>query len=356
MDNKPGKRKSRMNNIQSRMNSGSYDMAKFKANEKNLREKIAFFEKKDAKGELKDYMYIRLEEAKAMYEQLMALKSGAPLPPLPLISPVAVNAAINAAGGVAGGVADNVLPVVNQQRNLLVENVFPTTLSSIPAQARTTGIPKMTLKKLNRRRHKEATALAAASYVPPEFNPPTLAAATAPVPYGHYNTSGEFHINGTVAPTAYDLGGNAAGGYGTAFNNLATYQNAVPLVRAPQPTISTRRQRTPESIYNEYYEQVIPQFLPLPEMYDPYTGRKFAPEEDPFPPIEGAYYELKGILKSARLKAASLRKRAARATKRRAKGKKRNNGNLNRGLTIAIPPNNIPATGQQLQPQENLFI
>jgi hypothetical protein len=177
MDNKPGKRKSRMNNIQSRMNSGSYDMAKFKANEKNLREKIAFFEKKDAKGELKDYMYIRLEEAKAMYEQLMALKSGAPVPPLPLISPVAVNAAINA----AGGVADNVLPVVNQQRNLLVENVFPTTLSSIPAQARTTGIPKMTLKKLNRRRHKEATALAAASYVPPEFNPPTLAAATAPV-------------------------------------------------------------------------------------------------------------------------------------------------------------------------------
>ena len=350
MDNKPGKRKSRMNNIQSRMNSGSYNMAKFKANEKDLREKIAFFEKKDEKGELKDYMYLRMEEAKVMYAQLMALKSGAPLP---AISSTAVNAAVNAAGGAAGGAASNALPVLNQERKLLVENIFPTTLSSIPAQVRTTGVPKMTLKKLNRRRLKENPVV---SYAPPEFNPPPPGLATLPAPYGHYNTNGEFQINGTIAPTAYDLGGNAAGGYGTAFNNLATYRNAVPLVRAPQPTIGTRRQRTPESIYNEYYEQVIPQFLPLPEMYDPYTGRKFAPEEDPFPPIEGAYYQLKYILKSARLKAASLRRRAARATKRRAKGKKGNNSRFNETLRIAVPPNTIPATGQQLQPQENLFI
>jgi len=357
MDNKPGKRKSRMNNIQSRINSGSYNMAKFKANEKDLREKIAFFEKKDAKGELKDYMYSRMEEAKAMYAQLLALKSGEPAAAASAAAPAAATVAPLIQGNNIYLQEAETIAAANNQRNAAIESLFPGTLSSVPAQIRATGVPKMTLKKLNRQRRKEeAAALAAASYIPPAFNPPAPGPGTLPAPYGHYNSSGEFHVNGTVAPTAYNLGGNAAGGYGTAFNNLATYRNAVPAVRAPPPTLSTRRQRTPESIYNEYYEQVIPQFLPLPEMYDPYTGRKFAPEEDPFPPIEGAYYELKGILKSARLKAASLRKRAARATKRRAKGKKRNNGNLNRGLTIAIPPNNIPATGQQLQPQENLFI
>jgi hypothetical protein len=92
-------------------------------------------------------------------------------------------------------------------------------------------------------------------------------------------------------------------------------------------------------------------------MYDPYTGRKFAPEEDPLPPIESAYHELKDILKRAHLKAASLRKKAARATKRRARANKARNTSLNTGLRIRIPPNNTSTlSGQQLQPQENLHI
>jgi hypothetical protein len=348
MDNKPGKRKSRMNNIQSRMNSGAYNMAKFKANEKNLREKIAFFEKKEAKGELKDYMYGRMEEARAMYDQLMALKSGAPLPA----------AAPTVAAEPLSQFNSEQQELANNQRNAAIESLFPGTLSSVPAQTRRKAVPKMTLKKLNKqRREAEATALAA-SYVPPEFNPPPPSPAALPAPYGHYNNSGVFHIDGTVAPTAYNLGANGAGGYGTAFNNLATYRNAVPLVTAPlQAPTSTRRQRTPVPIYNEYYEQAVPQFLPLPEMYDPYTGRKFAPEEDPMPPIESAYHELKDILKRAHLKAASLRKKAARATKRRAKGKKGRNATFNAGLRIPLPPNNVfTPTGQQLQPKENLFI
>ena len=327
-----------MNNIQSRMNSGLYDMAKFKANEKDLREKIAFFEKKDAKGELKDYMYARMEEAKAMYEQLMALKSGAPLP----AAAVNTNAAFIQA------------PATELATAPAAENLFPATLSSFPAQTRT-NLPKMTLKKLNKqRREQEATALAA-SYVPPAFNPPPPSPAALAVPYGHYNNSGQFKISGTVAPT-YNLGGNssAAGGYGTAFNNVATYGNAVPAVTAPPAT--TRRQRTPVPIYNEYYEQAVPQFLPLPELYDPYTGRKFVPEEDPFPPIESAYHELKDILKRAHLKAASLRRKAARATKRREKAKKARNTTFNAGLRIRIAPNNLQPTGQVLQPQENLHI
>jgi len=352
MDNKPGKRKSRMNNIKSRMNSGSYNMAKFKANEKNLREKIAFFEKKEAKGELKDYMYARMEEAKSMYGQLMALKSGAPLP--------TVAAAAAAPAEPISQFVREQQELANNQRNTAIESLFPGTLSSVPAQTRkkSTAVPKMTLKKLNKqRREAEATALAA-SYVPPEFNPPP-SPPTLGAPYGHYNNSGTFHVNGTVAPTAYNLGANAAGegGYGTAFNNMATYGTAVPAVTAPpNRPITTRRQRTPVPIYNEYYEQVVPQFLPLPELYDPYTGRKFAPEEDPMPPIESAYHELKDILKRAHLKAASLRKKAARATKRKTKAKKNNKKTFNAGLRIRLPPNSLTPTGQQLQPHENLYV
>ena len=332
MDTKPGKRKSRMNNIQSRMNSGAYNMAKFKANEKDLREKVAFFEKKEAKGELKDYMYGRMQEAKKMYARLLALKSGEPLP-----------------------------AAANTQINVALQPLLSNTLSSAPAQMHktTTAIPKMTLKKLNKKRGEaEATALAA-TYVAPEFNPPPPGPNTLPVPYGYYANNGQFHVTGTVQPTAYNLGNNGLAG-GTAFNNLATYRNAVPAVTAPVSTrpTTTRRQRTPVPIYNEYYEQAVPQFLPLPELYDPYTGRKFAPEEDPMPPIESAYDELKEILKRAHLKAASLRKKAARATKRRekAKSKKAKNTTFNAGLRIRLPPNTPPATGQMLEPQENLYV
>ena len=346
------------------MNSDSYDMAKFKANEKDLREKIAFFEKKEASGDLKDYMYVRMEEAKAMYEQLMALKSGAPLPS---VAAAAAAPAPRAAATVPLSQFDEEQQeLANNQRNAAIESLFPGTLTSVPAQTRKKTVPKMTLKKLNKqRREAEATALAA-SYVPVEFNPPPPSPAALPAPYGHYNNSGLFHINGTVAPTAYNLGANAAGagGYGTAFNNIATYRNAVPAVTVPPSNkpITTRRQRTPVPIYNTFYEEAVPQFLPLPEFYDPYTGRKFAPGEDPLTPIESAYHELKDILKRAHLKAASLRKKAARATKRRTKAKKNNKVSFNAGLRIRLPPKNVftpgtfSSTGQQLQPQENLHI
>jgi hypothetical protein len=352
MDNKPGKRQSKMNNIRSRMNSGSYNMAKFDKNEKNLKEKIAFFEKKDEAGQLKGYMYPRMEEAKALYERLLALKSNAPLP---------AATAFEAEQGEGQRFA-------NSQRNAATEALFQSTLSSIPAATRTTAaIPKMTLKKLNKKRQ-------AASYVLPEFNPPPPSPPALPLPYGQYNRNGTFHVAGTVQPTTYNLGGNAGGGGGggggsNEFYNLqnpagnaataaaaAVAATAAAETAAINRTIATRRKRTPVPVYNEYYEQVVPEFLPLPEMYDPYTGRKFAPEEDPLPPIESAYHELKDILKRAHLKAASLRRKAARATKRKTKAKK-NNTRFNQGLRIRIPPNNtLSPTGQQLQSEENLHI
>jgi hypothetical protein len=341
-------------------------MAKFDKNEKNLREKIAFFEKKDEAGELKGYMYPRMEEAKALYAQLLALKSNAALPAaLPAAAPAAEVLRKNNLESVEAFEAER-QELANNQRNAAIESLFPGTLSSIPAATRrTAAVPKMTLKKLNKKRKAALIAL-------PEFNPPPRSPPALPLPYGHYNRNGIFHVAGTVQPTAYNLGENAGGGGGG--GNLYNLQNpatAAAAITAAGPAetaainriIATRRQRTPVPVYNEYYEQAVPQFLPLPEMYDPYTGRKFAPEEDPLPPIESAYHELKDILKRAHLKAASLRKKAARATKRKAKTKAKknntikNNNRFNQGLRIRIPPNNrLSPTGQQLQSEENLYI
>jgi hypothetical protein len=59
---------------------------------------------------------------------------------------------------------------------------------------------------------------------------------------------------------------------------------------------------------------------PLPELYDPYTGRKFTPEESPMTPIERAYKELKAI-RAKVAKAVASRKYALK--KKKATGKTR---------------------------------
>jgi hypothetical protein len=60
---------------------------------------------------------------------------------------------------------------------------------------------------------------------------------------------------------------------------------------------------------------------PLPELYDPYTGRKFSPEESPMTPIQKAYEELKAI--RAKVKKAVSSRKLALKKKAAAKGKTR---------------------------------
>jgi hypothetical protein len=274
------------------MNSGAYDMAKFKANEKNLREKVRFFQAKEAKGELKAYMIPRYDEAKAMHSKLLAMNPGAAAPLPSAASPVAPTIA-----------------------NLAETMAFPNTLSSAPAKTR-----KRTAKKVNATRNKAALPS------PVGFNPPPPNAPTRPIPRGNYNKNGQFKETGFLAPT-YDLAS------GMSFNNLAASK-----------TKATRRQRSLTPIYNTFYEQAHLDFLPLPELYDPYTGRKFRPEENPLPPIETAFHELKDILKKAHKKAASLRKRAKKSASRKTKTVKATPKatakleNFNAGLRIRIPP------------------
>lgn len=60
---------------------------------------------------------------------------------------------------------------------------------------------------------------------------------------------------------------------------------------------------------------------PLPELYDPYTGRKFSPEESPMTPIQKAYEELKAIRakvkKAVSSKKLALKKKATKNKTRR---------------------------------------
>lgn len=80
-------------------------------------------------------------------------------------------------------------------------------------------------------------------------------------------------------------------------------------------------------IENEHLLEASEAALPLPELHDPFTGRKFAPEENPMPPIEDAYKMLKKLHTGVMRKAATLRKKAAgAAAKPNNGGKKGNNG------------------------------
>ena len=62
-----------------------------------------------------------------------------------------------------------------------------------------------------------------------------------------------------------------------------------PLVSQPLKTRKNSKSPSPEQ---KYLEAVIPQFLPLPELFNPLTGTKFEPGESPLEDIETSYKEL----------------------------------------------------------------
>lgn len=93
--------------------------------------------------------------------------------------------------------------------------------------------------------------------------------------------------------------------------------NAPPM-NAPAPTAVN----TEAAENNKYLLKAARNFT-LPEFYDPFTGRKFGPEENPMPPIESAYTMLKGLRAKALRRAATLKRKEA-------KNKKNNSVNTRR--------------------------
>ena len=73
----------------------------------------------------------------------------------------------------------------------------------------------------------------------------------------------------------------------------------------------TRRKRMPQ-VMNEHLLKAISETEHLiPELYDPYTGLKFGPDESPMDKIEQAYRELQKLRANTWKKASTYRRKAA---------------------------------------------
>ena len=264
------KRKNLMGNIKSRVNSGEYNVGQhFKKNRKNLDDKVKFFQKKEIAGELKPYMIPRYDAARELLERLDALNPGG----APTVVPVASMAPMAPVAPVAP-----VVPVAPMAPVIPIAPVEPME-PVVPLKAPSV---KMTLKK--RATTKKSTlALPTVPYAP-EFNPPPPSVRATGVPYGEYTPGGNFKIQGvqeSLAESPRNLS-----------NNISKLRIRVPGTRRKPKTITVN---TPYNSYNKYYLSAQKFFLPLPELYDPFTGRKFSPDEDPLADIERADEMLKGL-------------------------------------------------------------
>ena len=269
------KRRDLMDNIKSRVNAG-YNASHFKKNEKDLKDKVKFFEKKEATGELKEYMRPRYELAKELLGRLSEFGPG---------QAAAVAAPMATAMGSSTGFA-NSAPVLN---------TFNPNLASKPRQK-----SKASLKLRKGTQVPTVSALPTVS-TSPIFNPPPANAPPVTIPTGHYDANGTFHVN-TVPRSPFPA------------NVMSTVSNSPSKIFGllKKGRSKTIKKRLSSPIVNKYLYEATQQFLPLPELYDPYTGRKFSAEEDPMPEIERAYNMLMDIYNKAQKKAATLRKRGSR--------------------------------------------
>jgi len=270
-------RRNVMKNIRRRLNSNAYNKTRnLKRNERNVREKLRAFEKK---GELKGYMAQRYDEALDLLGRLEEIKevgAGAAPEPIAILPPAPV--------------ATTTLP---PKKFTLKKK------PNVPPAATTTAVPKkarMTLKKLNKQRE---AAAAAAAKGPPEFVLPPANRPAKPIPYGEYNREGDFHVRGVVSPNAE---------VGEAPENIGRfgYGPKPPKVREVKLPKKTRLLTEEEM---KYLERVHKSFLPLPELYNPFTGVKYGPENDPQDNIDRAHYMLLEIQEKAKRKALALKRR-----------------------------------------------
>jgi hypothetical protein len=339
MEGAAGKRKDLMDNIKSRLNSGSYNVEQFyKKNEKDLKDKVKFFEKKIAAGEMKPFMSPRFEQAKVMLAKLMAIK-GLAAAPVPAGAPAAAAAAANLNAPL------NLLAPEASVAEAPAVSLVPAAVASAPKKART---------------YRKKTVVAPAQAVPVTVGEPPVS-LNQPLriripttrrgrPKAAKNSLRVKPFESAIVPGAKLSGipevssaneagsplfaSNAAANAGSlALPNLLSVPAAAAApapapkpynpfnspVGSPASAISVgqnvgqsrRRQRMPQ-VMNEYLLRAISETEHLiPEMYDPYTGLKFGPDESPMDKIEQAYRELQQLRAATWKKASTYRRKAA---------------------------------------------
>lgn len=310
------KRKDLMDNIKGRLNANVYNAAShYTKNEKDLTEKVKFFEKKIATGQMKDYMTPRYEAAKELLARLQA-KRPANMPVAKTRAPRATVAAVAAmpAPEQAPKAPTPKAPTPKAPTAAPVNANAPLTVRA-PKQRGVIGMVNMGAPRATangQKSRKRNTANATTAKVAKTRN--TTAKKNKPSP------------NRLAVPPgspAANMGSNAPG---LNMNTLRTKLNALPKSRKvtarvasngkanskPKATTARKPRTVPAS--NQYLELAIQQALPLPEFYNPYTGVKYTPEDDPIQDIEKAYVELKKIRSDIWRKAATLRKRGTKKT------------------------------------------
>lgn len=281
-------RRNRMNSIRRRLNSGAYNKTRnLKKNERAVRDKLRAYEKK---GDLKGYMAKRYDDVLDLMGRLEEIKevgAGA-LEPAPLAPSPQEELG-------AGVLAPQEPEPVAKPKKIVIKSRLPVT----------TTAPLMTLKK---RRVKNVKP-----YVVPEFNPPPAnLPPTWPV-RGEYNSEGEFQVEGPEL--VYNDREHVARNVDVNIGRFGYGAKKVNIKKAPKTLKKTR------SLKNEnmqYMERVHKSFLPLPELYNPYTGVKYLPEEDPMPNIQSAHEMLEQILEKAKRKALALKRREQKGTQPKA--------------------------------------
>jgi hypothetical protein len=278
------KRKDLMGDIKSRLNLG-YNMKTYgKKNEKELETKVKFFEKKIADGRFKEFMRPRMEEAKTLLARVQALRA----------TPLAAKAAV---------------PVPEEP---LRSKAVPAFKAPAAAPAATGRVKTQKNKSMREKAKAKPLAAAAAAMGPAVVVPPPVPAAAA-VPVKSRKVRKVATASAFAAPPAPALlparlstvvEGEGEGEEENE-NGLGATAALAAVKRAPR-----------EEIENEFLYEASQKYLPLPQFYDPYTGRRIPPEESPLTPIERAYKQLKKIRRAAYRNAATLRAAAGRNSRR----------------------------------------
>ena len=310
-NNKPVRRKNMIGNIRRRMNSGSYNVSRnAKKNERDIREKVVEYQKKEQEGKLKHFMVPRYDEAKELLARIQAMRVP---PPAPVVAQNNMRSQTPAAEtqlmpqeplahipgkggwmyGIGNGVGLTSQPPEIKRRTLTskkrVEIAQPSEVPVAPAP--------LVLKKRFLKSEKPSVA--------PEFVLPKPNSPPQQPPVGYYNSNGEFHVTGQ-APAA-----SPALPYIGSVNNVMQRYSMKRSVRQPKE----RKPRWPRISEENapYLEEASKKFLPLPQLYNPFTGEAYKPENDPQPNIVRAHDMLEDIMKKAIQRAKTIRKRKMRA-------------------------------------------
>lgn len=282
-------RKDVLKNMKERI-SGAYNIKNLHKNMTALRGKMRTYE---TKGELKGAMKSRYNTTMDLMERLKVLGAAEEAPKRPAKIRVAtarkrLNNALKFAA------AETTTPkTMKLKRGLKNALRFGRAAEEEEAAAVAAAAAAETPKrsKTMKRRSKKKVEAPGNLFNPPRANAPPLA-----VPRGEYNREGAFHVKGHVEA---EPGGEHVSPKDLGYVFKAKNKGA--------KTLKKTRKLTENEM--PYLEKVQGKFLPLPELYSPFTGVKYSPEDDPQPDIERAAEMLEQVMEKAKKAALALKRR-----------------------------------------------